>query len=218
MNSEVNPQDYQINPAQVEIESEFQSLVSDDFKHDPFLYFELHGINIKSGDIKYDEAGVIREDPTAVKDLPEWKNQQGFKINPVGKRVNIKKAMVGESGDPFYEYRIMKYVRSIGLPAARPIAKASRGEDHLIVMEKLSGIRWAEKDSLHLDEKGYTKEDIEKLMSDVNNMMNELRIRFEEAGIKRGWKLKDMVFDLDIENKKIRAITPTDWERTKIVE
>jgi hypothetical protein len=217
MNSEVNSQDYHANSAQVEIESEFEDMVPDDFKRDPFLYFEMNGTNIKSGEVKYDEAGVIREDPTAVKDLPVWEDISGNTVHPVGKKVNTQKAMIGESADPFYEYKIMEYVRSKGFPAARPIAKASRGNEHLIVMEKLAGVRWSEKDSLHLNEQGYTKEDIERLISEANAMMEQLQSKFEEAGIKRGWKLKDMVFDLDIENKKIRAITPTDWERTKIV-
>ena len=46
--------------------------------------------------------------------------------------------------------------------------------------------------------------------------MEELQSQFEEAGITRGWKLKDMVFDIDVENKRIVGMTPTDWERTKI--
>lgn len=47
--------------------------------------------------------------------------------------------------------------------------------------------------------------------------MEQLKKKFEEAGIIRTWKLKDMVFDIDIENKTIRSIVPTDWERTKKV-
>ncbi len=214
----INPQEYQTNPVQVEIESEFEDIAPADFKQDPFLYFEMHGVNIKSGEIKYGEQGMLREDPTAVKDLPVWKDASGNIIHPVGKKVNTQKAFIGESADPFYEYKIMEYVQSKGLPVARLIAKASRAEEHLIVMERLAGVRWSEKDNLHLNEQGYTKEDIERLISEANTIMEQLRSKFEEAGIKREWKLKDMVFDLDIENKKINSLIPTDWERTKLVE
>ena len=48
--------------------------------------------------------------------------------------------------------------------------------------------------------------------------MIELQQHFEEAGIIRSWKLKDMIFNIDIENKRINGIVPTDWERTKIDE
>jgi len=39
---------------------------------------------------------------------------------------------------------------------------------------------------------------------------------FKEAGIVRDWNLKDIIFDIDIENKKIRAVISTHWKRTKI--
>jgi SpoVK/Ycf46/Vps4 family AAA+-type ATPase len=83
-------------------------------------------------------------------------------------------------------------------------------------MEKVQGIGWYEKDALHLKEKGYTDEDIEALKRQAEEQMLALQARFEEAGIERGWKLKDMIFDIDIESKTIRGITPVDWERTKI--
>ena len=61
-----------------------------------------------TGEIKYDETGRIREDPTAVKDLPIWKNTEGVEIQTVGRRVNATKGVVRESGDPFYEYKILE--------------------------------------------------------------------------------------------------------------
>lgn len=47
-------------------------------------------------------------------------------------------------------------------------------------------------------------------------MMSELQKKFEQEGIIRDWKLSDMVFDIDIENKDIRSLTPVDWERTTV--
>ena len=41
---------------------------------------------------------------------------------------------------------------------------------------------------------------------------------FEQSGVVRGWKLKDMVFQIDVENKKVISVVPTDWERTKIIK
>ena len=83
-------------------------------------------------------------------------------------------------------------------------------------MEKIPGVRWSEKDALHLKEWGYSQEDIEHLKAEAEQQMAELKDRFDEAGVMRSWKLKDMVFDVDVEGKRIRKITPTDWERTKI--
>jgi hypothetical protein len=48
--------------------------------------------------------------------------------------------------------------------------------------------------------------------------MSELKTQFDTAGVVRSWKLKDMVFEVDVENKKIASMVPTDWERTRIVE
>ena len=106
----------------------------------------------------------------------------------------------------------------MGLPAAKPIAKAEQTDTHIIIMERIPGLRWSERDSLNLKERGYSDEDINTLIAEAEQKMNELKARFDEAGVVRGWKLKDMVFQVDIENKKISSIVPTDWERTKIVE
>jgi len=202
----------------IEIEKSFEDFFPKEFLNNPADYFEKEGQNIKQGEKKFDETGRLREDPTAVKDLPVWKNQKGEQLFTVAKRINIEKGKVGESGDPFYEYKIMQLVKEKGLPVANPIAKIEQGGTHLIIMEKIQGIRWSEKDALNLREKGYTDEDIESLKKQAEDRMNELKEDFEKAGIKRGWKLKDLIFDIDIENKKILKITPTDWERTKIVK
>lgn len=200
----------------IEVESGCEAFVPEEFKQDPLGYFESQGKNIKSGEIKRDETGRVREDPTAVKKLPVWTNTDGNELHTIGKRVNIEKGKVGESGDPFYEYRVMELVGEAGLPTPRPVAKVEQSGSHLIVMEKVSGIGWYDKDALHLKEKGYTDEDIESLKRQAEEQMTILQTTFEEAGIQRGWKLKDMIFDVDIDNKTIRGITPVDWERTKI--
>jgi len=202
----------------IEIEPGFDDFVPEDFKQNPIKYFEEKGVNIKSGEIKRDETGRVREDPTAVKDLPVWKNKAGAELHTVGKRVNVAKGKAGEVGDPFYEYKVMEVIQELGLPCPRPIVKAERGGSHLIVMERVSGIRWSNRNALHLKDRGYSDEDIENLQQQAQIMMEGLQKKFEEAGIIRGWKLKDMVFDINIENKKVRAVVPTDWERTTIDE
>jgi len=202
--------------AKVKVESGYEQFVPAEFRDDPIEYFEKEGKNVKSGEIKYDETGKVCEDPTAVKDLPLWRDQEGKELATVARRVNIEKGKVGKSGDPFYEYKILELVRELGLPAANPVAKAESDGNHIIVTEKIPGVRWSEKDALHLRERGYSGEDIENLKRQAEEQMAELQRQFDEVGIMRGWKLKDMVFDIDVAGKKIRKITPTDWERTKV--
>lgn len=215
MNFETIPNQEEAQP-KIEVEPRFIDFIPEDFSRDPIKYFEEKGVNIKSGEIKRDGMGRVREDPTAVKDLPIWKNQEGTELHTVGKRVNTAKAKVGEAGDPFYEYKIMEIAQELGLPCPRPIVKAEQSGSHLIVMQRISGIRWSDRDSLHLNERGYSREDIENLQQQAEVMMEELQKKFNEVGIVREWKLKDMLFDVDIENKKVNSVIPTDWERTTI--
>jgi hypothetical protein len=202
----------------VEIEPQFTAFVPQEFLDNPVGYFEREGKNIKNGEIKYDQDQIIREDPTAVKDLPVWKNIEGAEIQTVGRRVNTSKGVVGKSGDPFYEYRILERLTQMGLPAAKPIAKAEQAGTYIIVTERIPGLRWSERNNLNLKERGYSDEDINSLMIKAEQKMNELKKLFDLAGVVRGWKLKDMVFEVDVENKKIISMVPTDWERTTIVE
>lgn len=198
------------------IEKDFEDFIPEEFKNNPVEYFEQKGNNLKHGEIKKDELGKIKEDPTAVKALPRWTNKEGKQLEVVGKKVNVEKGKVGESGDPFYEYKIMKTVKSLNLPTATPIAKVEQGKEHLIIMEKVPGIGWHERELLKLKEKGYSDEDIQKLIKEAEAKMSDLQKKFEEAGIHREWKLKDMIFDIDIPDKKINKITPVDWERTSV--
>jgi hypothetical protein len=200
------------------VETKYIDYVPQDFLNNPVGYFEHEGKNVKDGEKKVDEDGSVRDDPTAVKDLPVWKNHQGQEVLTVAKRVDTTKGKVGKSGDPFYEYKIMQKVTEIGLPAAKTIAIAEQAGIHLIVMERIPGTRWSELKDLHLLEQGYSSEDIDSLAAQAEEKMELLKVQFEQAGIIRKWKLKDMVLQIDIENKKITAVVPTDWERTKIVD
>ncbi len=197
----------------IEIERGFEDFIPEDFKKDPLGYFELWGKNIKAGEIKKDEAGMVREDPTAVKNFPAWINKEEI-LMTIGKKVNVKKGKIGESKNPFYEYEIIKALNEVGLPSPRLIAKAENNGNYLFVMEKVPGINWYEKD--FLDQMGLNKEDKENILKEAEMKMEELKNKFEKAGVERGWKLKDMVFDIDFESKTIRKITPVDFERTKI--
>jgi len=201
-----------------DIEDEFAEYIPREFIDDPLGYFEERGANIKSGELKVDEEGRVREDPTATKDLPVWENDEGEEIKTVAKRVNVIKSEVGKSGDPFYEYDVMRRVLEMGLPAARPIARVEQGGTHLIVMERVSGFRWDSESENYLRREGYTDEDIENIKRQVEERMLELKSKFEEAGVERKWKVADMIFDIDIPNKKIIKITPVDWERTKFLQ
>ncbi|MBP9771360.1 MAG: hypothetical protein KBD16_00330 [Candidatus Pacebacteria bacterium] len=200
----------------LEVEASFEGFVPDEFRSDPLGYFETKGRNIKSGEITYDEQGVAREDPTATKDLPVWRNEDGGELHVVGKKVNTSKSHVGKSEDPFYEYSIMEIAREFGLPAARPIAKAQRGSDHLIIMEKIEGIRWTEEGMKPILEARLSDSEKAEMLAEAERLMTSLQVRYEHIGLIRTWKLKDMVCDVDIPNRKVRGLVPTDWERTKI--
>jgi hypothetical protein len=201
---------------EIEVKSGYESFISEEFRKNPMGYFETKGVNIKTGEIKRDDAGVVKEDPSAVKELPVWTDKDKKELRVIGKRVNVEKGKVGESGDPFYEYKMIEIVRNVGLPAPKLVAKVEQQGVHLILTEKVTGIGWYEKNALKLKERGYGNEDVDNLKQEAEKQMNELKEQFEEAGIIRDWKLKDMIFDIDIENKKIKNITPTDFERTKI--
>ncbi len=199
----------------IEIEPEFAGFTPQEFIIDPVGYFEREGKNIKKGERMLDEQGVVREDPTAVKDFPVWKDAEGAEIQTVGKRVNANKGAMAKSGNPFYEYEVMQKVGQMKLPVARLVAKAEQSGVYLIVMERIPGVRWSELDSLNLRGQGYSVEDIVNLRKQAEQVMNDMKIKFELAGFVRGWKLKDMVMQIDVANKKVAGMVPTDWERTK---
>ena len=200
----------------IEVEAGFEKFVPNEFSTDPFCYFETHGRNIKSGEVEHDEEGLVKEDPTATKDLPVWKDLSGKELRVVGKKVNTVKSQVGKSGDPFYEYSIMEIAKEFDLPAPTPIAKAEHDDQHLIVMENVEGIRWTDEGMKPIHEANLTEEEKKVMLTQAQELMDNLQERFDAIGLVRKWKLKDMIFDVDIPNRKVLGITPTDWERTKI--
>ncbi|HTK33145.1 MAG TPA: hypothetical protein VL335_01195 [Candidatus Paceibacterota bacterium] len=201
---------------QIEAEDVFRDFIPEEFQVDPFGYFEKYGKNIKSGDIQRDETGKIKEDPTAVKDLPVWHNHNKDELYTVGKKVNIAKSQVEKSGDPFYEYSIMEIAHEFGLPAPEPIAKIKHGDDHLIIMRKVEGIRWTKDGMEPINNSNLTEKDKKDMLFQAEKLMSEIQEKFEAIGLSRTWKLKDMIAQVDIPNKKVLGIVPTDWERTKI--
>jgi hypothetical protein len=222
MSFETHPQ-----PA-IDVENGYENFVPEAFKADPFDYFERYGINIKPGESKFDEQGVIREDVSAVKYLPVWKDSNGLAIDVVAKRINPEKGRVRKENNPFYEYKIMEILTELGLPTIKPVAKIESNGQFMIVTERAKGFNLFEINKMipELKAKGYTDDDLAELQKKALQQMDDLRKVFEEAGIykdnsedhKDHWKIQDMIFDLDIENKQIRSIIPTDWEKTKIDE
>jgi len=94
-----------------------------------------------------------------------------------------------------------------------------------MVTEKIPGIRWSERDLLRSKDLGFSEDDFKNLEVQANELLAELKEVFARAGIIRqpvmelgmsGWELKDMVFIIDLENKKVLKIIPTDWEMTAI--
>jgi len=200
------------------VDAEFE--MPDEFKNDPIKYFKSEGENIKEGDTKIDEDGRVREDPEAVKVLPNWKTKNNdYKV--IGKLVNTEKGQIKKSGNPIHEFSVLSRIHELGLPGARPIARAEHNGEHLLIMEKLKGISLENKNKLVeklKEEYKFVDSDILKLESQAKKLMGELEERFTEAGIIRKWKLSDMVVEIDFENKIITKMTPVDWERTTIIE
>lgn len=190
----------------VEIEPDFVDFAPQEFKDDPFRYFHSKGINVKE---------TVKGDVDKVKDLPAWKSDSGEEIGVLGKQVAVEKAEIGKSGDPFYEYELMKKIRRLGLPCAKPIAKATQGNRHIIFMEKVEGFRTTTIDKKRLAEAGISEADLPGLVEQAKEMIAFWKTKFEAAGFFRAWRAKDMVYQIDPAQKKILGLVPTDWERTK---
>jgi hypothetical protein len=195
----------------VEIEPGYESFVPDIFVTGPVEYFEDVGRNIKPGEIKRDDEGNVKEDPTNVKELPVWHDANGTELHTVAKRIDPKKGCIAPLTGTFHEYDAMKIVNNAGLPSPKPIVKVEDGKFCLIVMEKIEGISWYDKQALALKQKGYSDEEILNLYHQAEETVDALKKQFEEAGISREWQMKDMIFDIDVDQKKIRGMIPTDW-------
>ncbi len=212
----------EIGPEQKEgpvifVESEYGEFVPKEFIANPAEYFDTHGKQIKPGEAQRGADGRVREDPTAVKDFPARTAPNGRELEVVAKRVNIEKARIAKSHNPFYEYDILQILKEIDLPAPRPVARITQGDKHFFLMTKVKGDRWTLSDRAWLKAKGI---DIEKALPELRrqaeSILRGLQIRFDVAGIDRPWDTKDMVFDVDWERLKIISVTPTDWEKAVI--
>ena len=205
---------------QIETSEHYRNFIPKDFSDDPIRYFEEKGIQIKEGYVKIDEAGRIKEDPTAVVDFPIWENSDGEKMQVVAKIVNTKKSQISKTNNPFHEYRVMQIVRHLNLPSPEPIAKVESGDGYLLIMEKINGLRLVGSDLDYLRQR-LSVEEVCGLQQEAESKMEELRTEFLRCGIERKFKLSDMIFDIDFDNPdgpKITKVTPVDWERTKIDE
>jgi len=208
----------------INVERAYEKFLPQSFKEDPGAYFNEYGKQVKSGIEKtYNEKGQIIDNPDSVKDFPVWTDSENNKLVPVCKRVNLERGEIKKSKNPFYEYKILELLQELNLPAAKPIAKVKQNETFFIVMEKISGLRWNEVNTLKKDEFGFSEEDLKNLKVQINEEMERLKEIFSKAGIIRqpvtelglsAWEMKDMVFDVDLKTKKLLKITPTDWEMT----
>ncbi len=208
----------QENKPKLSIDFQYDDFLPEDFRDDPQEYIKKHGENIKSGEIKYHEDGRVREDPTASKFLPEWQNNHGEIIQPVSKKVNLEKVRTrteatGEkSEDPLLEYKMMSLCQILDLPSAKPIGFIEQEDEMYALMERLKGYTWTKRDKEALGKLGLTMEDEELIQRQIEDQMSALKKKFEEFGIYRKWKHKDMIFDIDVENKTVTGIVPVDWE------
>jgi len=216
-----SPESQELQP-NLHIEDHYADFLPEEFTRDPKKYIEEHGVNFKSGDIQYHDDGSIREDPTASKFLPEWQNAQGETIQAVSKKVNMEKVRTGTTSagekfaDPLLEYKMMALCRVLDLPAAKPIGFVNQGGNMFTLMEQVQGYTWTRRDKDVLGQEGLTAEDQESIREQIEDLMSELKTQFDEFGIYRTWKHKDMVVELDTDNKKVNNITPVDWEKSHL--
>ncbi len=195
-------------------------VVPDGFRESPLEYFEGHGINIKPGETEHKENGEVKEDPEAVKCLPVWYDRDGEMVKVVAKKINPRKGQAGKAGNPWHEVDVMKRVAEAGLPVAKLLAVAEESGEYLFVTERVAGFTVYDTDMLEEKFKTYryTSEDIEVLKDQVKTEMEILKDKLKAKGIIREkWKLQDMVFEIDFEQKKVTQVTPVDWERTALV-
>lgn len=200
-----------------DILSGYENFIPEDFKNNPLDYFNNFGSNIKAGEVKVDETGRVREDPTAVKILPIWQDFSGNNLEVVGKKINLDKAQIKKTNNPFHEYEVLEIANKFGLPAAKPIAKIKQADDYLFLMEKIKGLNIDQRLIDYLKQNGLTRDEINNLKEQAESSMRALKTEFDKIGLIRDWSLKDMVIELSDDKKSLINITPTDWERTKIL-
>jgi len=201
----------QVPGGTLELEGLLEPFLAPAFVADPMKYFHEHGSAVRAGDVTYDEAGRITDDPTAVADFPVWRNHRGEEIRVVCKRVNRHKSGVRRSGDPFYEYRVLQLVRELGFVTARPLARIGQRGDYFIVTEKVEGLRWVRR-----WDGGLKKSARARIRAEAETIMLRLEAALAGAGVRRPWNIKDMILQLDPGTYAVQAVIPVDWERARL--
>lgn len=133
----------------------------------------------------------------------------------MAKKVNIEKSEVRRSGNPFYEYDLLKKLADANLPAAKPIAKYEENGEYLFVTEKIAGLPANQNTLKKLRDLEWTDVHINQLQNDAEKLMAKMQAQYAKAGFVRAWKIADMVMQVDYANKTLTGIVPTDWEKTK---
>lgn len=189
-----------------QIIDKFEKFIPDNFKTDPFAYFESHGKAFRTGDKLVDETGVVQDDPGAVRAFPAWRHGNES-LHVVAKIVNRKKAKQLGYDDDLHEWKVLVKICEMGLPCAQPVGWVEQNGEYLILTEKIEGLHFERFKDLDPD-----------TISKFHEAMEEIKKRFEEHGVERNWYLKDMVVVYNKETGEVEKIVPTDWERTKIIE
>ncbi|MCR4275006.1 MAG: hypothetical protein NUW02_03100 [Candidatus Campbellbacteria bacterium] len=200
-------------PFKMEFGEKYASLVPLELRQDPLGYFERLGTPMKSGEKKYDKEGSLRDDPGAVRQLPDW--EEGDRVvTPIAKWTNREKSMLKETGEPLYEYNLLSYIQSLGLPAPKPIGFFESEQNSIFLMEKVDGYT---KKELDVAVSGWSAEDIHQLKQDTEREMVDLQNLFLANGLQRSWKANDMIFQIDFVNRRLVRLIPTDFERTRVL-
>ncbi len=118
------------------------------------------------------------------------------------KAIEQDKSSVSKSGLIFLEPLLMIYAAKKGLSSPKVLAIAEDNEKALFVTEEIKGINGK---ALLMSNPNY--------QARLENEAENLRKQYEDAGIVRQMKLKDLVFQ--IENGQIIGAIPTDFERVK---
>lgn len=167
-----------------------------EFINNPSTIFYKSGINIKAGIPQFDENGFIKDDPGAVKNIPE--------LDIVGKKINQNKGKIRKTGLIFYEPIIMEYLRCKDLPAPILVGISKNGDEAFFFTNKISGIHG----------RNILETNDCNLITKAGAMCEMLKEQYARFGIERKFEMKDMVFEIN--NSELARVIPTDFEKTKI--
>lgn len=187
----------------LEIETGFENFVPLEFKQDPFGYFERTGKEIR------------KDEKVEVRNMPVWHNEKGEKLKTVAKNIITSSDKKGSAKDSLFEYKIIRLAHSLGLPAPNAVTKAENKDKHLMVVEEPSGFRWKDREEF-FREYNLNDEEVKDIKKQAGEEIKNLREIFKNAGIAKDWKMEDLVFDVDFNNRKINNVTPLNFEKSKI--